>query len=272
MSGKRWLLTLAVAISGANAGCVSCDHSAHRSALAAGPRCDIPTCERQKVCVFMLNGLTPPGLSSLDGLRTRLAEQGYSKIGSGELYHAGWVADEMKQALADNPDARFVLIGYDLGGGEVAKLAARSVKAGMPIDAVVLLDPVGKASKTPTGTRTLLVSSATRAAIGAQTETVLIPDAGHFNLPTHPKTVAVVCNLLNEIAAKHMRPESETHPVWSYEHAPMPRPMPLDLHPAGNILADRPGGSTRPLGTVETAQSAPKTVPVHHNFVGSSKP
>lgn len=272
MSGKRWLLTLVVAVSGANAGCASCDHAAHKSALAAGPVCDIPACDRQQVYVFMLNGLTLPGECGLDGLRTRLAEQGFSKIGSGQIYHAGWVADEMKVALAHNPRARFVLVGYDLGGGEVAALAAKSVKGGLPIDAVVLLDPVGKASKTATGTRTVLVSSATRAPVAAQTETVLIPDAGHLNLPTHPKTVAVVTNLLQELAVKYARHEVEIDPVWSYEHAPQPRPTPLDLNPEVNILADRPGGATLPIGGTSALSAPTKATPVHHNFVGSAKP
>lgn len=269
MSGKRWLVALAVAISGANAGCVSCDHAAHKSALAAGPVCDLPTCERQKVYVFLLSGLTPGGSSGLDGLRVRLAEQGFAKIGAGSLAHAGWVADEMKQALADNPDARFVLVGHDLGGAEVSKLAARSVRAGLPVDAVVLLDPVGAV---PTGVRTLLVTSGGRSSSAPHTEFVALPDAGRFNLPTHAKTVAVVCNLLNDIAAKQVRPMVDTDPIWNYEHAPMPRPMPYQTGSDLNILADRPGGGTTPIGAAERVQTAPKSGTVHHNLAGISKP
>jgi hypothetical protein len=176
----------------------------------------------------------------------------------------------MKKSLKDNPDARFVLIGFDLGGGEVAKLAAKSVKDGLPIEAVVLLDPIGKASRTSTGVRTLLVTSASRVVPSPQSECVGVPDAGHFGLPAHPKSVAAVTNLLNEVTAKQMRPEVVLDPVWSYEHAPTPRPMIVD--DVGNILADRPGGATRPLGTVETVQTVPKTAPVHHNYLGISKP
>jgi hypothetical protein len=93
MSRKRWMLALAAALSAASTGCISCDHTAHKTALAAGPHCELPACERNKVYVFMLNGLAPPSSSGLDGLRARLAEQGFSKIGTGEVLHACWVAD-----------------------------------------------------------------------------------------------------------------------------------------------------------------------------------
>jgi hypothetical protein len=266
MSGKLWSLLLAVAISAANAGCVSCDHAAHKIALNAGPVCDLPTCERQKVYVFLLNGLTPTGSCGLEGLRDKLAEHGFPKVGCGQVFHAGWVADEMKRVLADNPDARFVLLGYDLGGGVAAKLAAQSVQSGLPVDAVVLLDPIGKAALTPTGVRTLLITSGSGRSPVPHNESVIIPDAGHFKLPTHPQTLAVVCNLLHEIAAKQMRPEIETFPHWSYEHAPEPRITPIPGTPEWNVLTDRPGGATLPLGVSETVRTPAKLVGVQHNL------
>jgi hypothetical protein len=272
MSGKLWLLLLVVALSAANAGCISCDHAAHKSALNAGPVCELPTCERQKVYVFMLNGITPNGSCGLEGLRTKLAEQGFSKIGCGQVFHAAWVADEMKRVLADNPDARFVLLGYDLGGGVAAKLAQESVRAGLPVDALVLLNPKGKASLTPSGVRTLLVTSGAAGTPTPHTESVIIPDVGHFKLPTHPQTLAVVSNLLNEIAAKQMRPEIETFPMWSYEHAPAPRISPLPGDAAWNVLTDSPGGVTLPLGIMETVKTPAKTAGVQHNLAGIPKP
>ncbi|HUR54429.1 MAG TPA: hypothetical protein VMZ71_09875 [Gemmataceae bacterium] len=272
MSGKRWLTGLVVAISATNAGCISCDHAAHKSALDAGPVCEVPACERQKVYVFMLNGLAPTASCGLDGLRVKLAEQGFPKIGCGQVFHAAWAADEMKRILCDNPDARFVLLGYDLGGGAAAKLAQQSVQAGLPVDALVLLDPKGKASMTPSGVRTLLITSGAGLPPTPHTESVIIPDVGHFRLPTHPKTLALVCNLLNEVAAKQMRPEIEIYPMWSYEHAPAPRISPLPGDPEWNVLTDRPGGVTLPLGVTETVKAPPLSAGVQHTIAGIPKP
>ena len=272
MCGKQWWVAAAVAISAMNGGCVSCDHAAHKSALDAGPVCDLPTCERQKVYVFMLNGLTPSGSCGLDGLRGQLAEQGFAKIGCGQVFHAAWVADEMKRVRGENPDARFVLLGYDLGGAAAVRLAAESVKAGLPVDAVVLLDPMGTAGLTPCGVRTLLVTSGAGRSPVPHTESVIVPDVGHFRLPTHPKTVAVVCSLLREVAAQQWHPEVETVPAWSYEHAPPPRPTPLPGNPEWNLLTDRPGGVTMPIDAGVTAKPPAKPAAPPQILAGIPKP
>ena len=272
MSAKRWLTAAALAISANLSGCVSCDHAAHKSALDAGPQCDLPTCERQKVYVYMLNGLTPTGTCGLEGLRDQLAAHGFPKIGCGQVYHAGWVADEMKRVLAEDPDARFVLLGYDLGGAAAVKLAADSLKAGLPVDAVVLLDPMGKGGMTQTGVRTLLVTSGAGRSPVPHTESVSIPDVGHYRLPTHPQTVAVVCHLLNEIAAQQMHPEIETFPMWSYEHAPPPRVTPIPGAVEWNLLSDRPGGATTPLGASVHLQRPAKIATSTQILAGISKP
>lgn len=251
MTGKSWVLAVGLVTLVAAPGCVCCRPEAHKQMLEAGPTCDLPTYERQRVHVFLVNGVVPIGLCGMEKLRDRLSDLGYAKVYSGQPVHAGWMAREMCKVFAEEPDARFVLIGYDLGGPVALKLAAEAAAAGLPVDALVLLDPTGKPGEAGCAVRTLVVTSGASVTQMPHAERLAIPDAGHFTIATHPQTVAAVGNVLNASAAKVVRTSTiDLTPAWTYEDAPPARPLPHsppNADPRWDFLADQPGPATQSL-------------------------
>jgi hypothetical protein len=82
----------------------------------------------------------------------------------------------------------------------------------------------------------------------------VVPDAGHFGLPAHPATVAVILDLLRGVAVDGYEAAGDPVPAWSYKHAPEMRPQPTGRWSAEwDFLADH--GPTRPIGTGAAAQS-----------------
>src|SRR5688572_11999825 len=96
MTGQRWVIGAVVAILLANTGCVSCCHKSYQKAWERGSECDLPTACRGQVHVFMVHGLTPSTDTGLNALREKLAENGFAKIGVGEVVNVWWMASEIK--------------------------------------------------------------------------------------------------------------------------------------------------------------------------------
>jgi hypothetical protein len=258
MTGKRWLLLAVVGTLLGGSGCVSCNHQAQKLALDAGPDCPILLADRQRVYLFMVNGTTPCGL---DSLRDVLARQGYPKVASAQFYQVVWLAREMRRIHCEDPAARFVVLGYSMGGPAAARLAVEALAEGLPIDALILLDPVGKPDPGGCPIRTLLVNSGSLATAVPHSEGYIVPDSGHFRLPSHPQTVAIVVQLLSEVAALVGQGEVIAPVVeWLYEDAPPLRAFPVadpNTPPEWNFLLDLPGNHTERLLPVD----APPVLP-----------
>lgn len=241
-----WMMVTVAALAG---GCTTCHHQACRSVLEAGPDCTLPLYNRQHVHIFLVNGVAPPGL---EGLRDRLNEHGFPKVYCGQLPHAVWMGQELRRVAGEEPEAKFVIVGYDLGGAAAVKLATDAIADQIQVEAVILLDPVASDAAAIPGVRTLLVTSVKGAFTTPHTERLTIPDAGRFGLPTHLKTVAVVCNVLFEVASRIPPPPPAVETDWSYEHAPPVSPVTpaLSSDPAWNFLRDiktAPSPSINPL-------------------------
>jgi hypothetical protein len=257
MTGKRWLVAAGVALllAGSGSGCATCCHQACKPVLAAGPTCELPIGNRQRAYAVLVNGVTPGCGAGLDGLRDKLAEQGFSKVYYGQLCHALWMAQEMRRVQKEDPDARFVVVGYDLGGPVAARIARDAIDDGLAVDTLVLLDPVGKQDTIGGQVRTILVCSGAGSALVPHTETFAVSDAGHFTLPTNPATVGLMCELMTESAGRVPIPLPTATVEWSYEFAPPARGTPMpgpDDDPAWQFLLDPPGPKTPPLLPFDT--------------------
>lgn len=240
MNGQRWVIAAVVATVLANAGCVSCCHKSYQQALTHGAECDLPTPCRNQVYVFMVHGLTPSTDCGLETLRTKLAENGFAKVGIGETTSALTIECEIKHIRKCEPDAKFVLVGYDLGAAAAVCIARDLCKKDIPVGALVLLDPVacGEASGIPT----LLVTSGKCSSTAAHTNRVSVPEASHFGLPAHPVTVATITELLKDVATAGYQEPGDPVPAWSYKHAPeMHRAVTGRWSEAWDFLSDRPG-------------------------------
>ena len=232
MTAKFGPIGVALAVLIAAPGCVSYGHKAAKVALAAGPACGVPLQDRRHVYAFMVNGLTPGVAPGLDGLRDRLAECGFMKVYVGGLCHELWFEDEMKRVIGCDPDARFVFVGYDYGCGSAAALGAAAARAGWPVEAVVLLDPAGPAAA-GCPTRTVLVTSGAYAEVSPHTERVAIPEANHFALPTHPRTVETLCEIMRGAASQVVR-----HPEYDVPESAIPFGSPSRYVPAPHPVTD----------------------------------
>lgn len=246
MTAQAWLVGVGVGLLLTGSGCVTSCHQAAKASLEAGPNCEVPLCDRQHTYAVLLNGLTPTGL---DGLRDQLAKHGFTKVYSADLCYVWWLEWEMRRVFREDKSARFVLVGYDLSAPSVLGMAREATRNGLAVDSVVLLDPVATQLAASSSTRTIVVRSAGDCELVPHMETVAVPEAGHFTLPTHPKTVAAVCAALNDTAARIVHP-----PVYSIaeknELLPLPRPISATSPPVApewQFLDDQPGPHSVPL-------------------------
>lgn len=259
MTGKRWaVLGLCVALLG-SVGCACCSPGVCRRSVEAGPDCPVPLDARRHVYVFMVDSLVPGGSSGVDGLRDGLAAQGFMKVATGQVPHALWMRGEIRRIHADDPAARFVLVGFDVGGPVAERLAADAIAAGVPVDGVVLLDPRGSGDRTGGTLPRLAIFSGAMIEPGSTPNGAVIPEARHAALPSHPEAVASVGRFLTDVAAR-VEPGAvlpTTEPA--FEHAPPPRAVSApgpDAPAEWNFLLDVPGTHAEPLAPV----SAPPAV------------
>ncbi|HEY3787496.1 MAG TPA: hypothetical protein VGL71_01520, partial [Urbifossiella sp.] len=217
--------------------------------LEAGPIAEAPLCDRRHVYAFMIHGVTPSGSDGLDGLRLKLAERGYEKTYLGDLFSAWWFAFEMKSILKCDPTARFVVIGDDLGCGAAVTLGRFAERQKWPIDAVVLLDPVSLKEACSCKSRTIVIRSGATSIENLDAECVCVSNCGHWTLPTNPKTVEAIAEVMKSSAMKVEHPDYWEGMPFEYEDAP-PRVMPNAIPGSGEgwfFLHDQFGTHTRPL-------------------------
>lgn len=252
MTGKRWLVAAGVAVLlvGTGSGCVTCCHTTCKPAQEAGPTCELPLGNRQRTYAVLVNGAIPDCGYGLTGLRDKLAGQGFPKVYHGYACHGPWLAHEMRRVHKDEPGARFVVVGYDLGGPVAGRLARDAADAGIPVDALVLLDPSGDSDAIDRRVPMTIVMSGAGGGVPHPGETIVLPDAGHFTLPTHAAVVSLVCDLMTDTAGRIPTPGPVPVTEWSYEFAPPPWSTPMpgpNDDPAWHFLLDLPGPKTPPL-------------------------
>ena len=254
MNKRSWVSGAILATVLANTGCVLCCTKGYEKSLKNGADFDLPTQCRNEVHVFMMHGLTPSTDCGLNALRLKLGDNGFAKVGMGELCHAGWVKSEIDCIRRNDPDARFVLLGYDLGAATAVSLSRDLAAKGIPVEAVVLLDPMG-CSAEPCGARTLLITSGMGIASVPHSGRVVVATASHFGLPAHPTTVAVITDLLSDIATQNCEPPLEMIPGHNDPNAVARRASNQQSGGEWGFLSDR--GPVRAIGARVTAQPAP---------------
>jgi hypothetical protein len=260
MTKRFWAVGAVLAIVVVNTGCVTCCHKSYAQALANGAECELPPDCRGRVYVFLLHGITPTTECGLSKLREKLAVRGFAKVGEGELASGFCIASEIKTIHKCEPEAKFVLVGYDLGAAAAVCLSRELAVKGIPVASVVLLDPMGPLPTDRCEIPTLLITSGTTTTRALHTLHVAVPDAKHHTLPAHPVTVESITSLLMEIAASEIEPLIDPVPAWSYKHAPEMRPFVPPTGTEWDFLAEQ--GPPLPIGTRAISQPVPMQQPV----------
>jgi hypothetical protein len=227
----QWLLAASLA---ASAGCLSFVHPAGCPEQAVREECTtLPKCCRDHVYVFFLNGFDPLSCGNLKGVRHYLYEMGFTKTYYGQLYHLLWFKHEICRIRAEDPDARFALVGFNLGVNGVNALARHVEKQGVPIDLMVFLSGnkgIG-VSRTKPGNVARVVNilpegkNATRGERDYADNSRLC-GTGHFGAPTHVATLRRLAEELATLCAAvpAKEPVMPSLPP-SPEDAPTPRPV-----------------------------------------------
>jgi hypothetical protein len=258
MIGKIVAIAAGLGMLCLSGGCVSCGYELCKPVLDAAPNAEAPLCDRSHVYIFLLNGLTPSSTSGIDGLRLKLAERGYEKTYRCELCHAPWIEWEMKRVLKCDSSARFVIVGYDLGGTAAAAVGRHAARQGKPIDAVILLDPPSVPEAGSGCKRVVLIRSGGGGMNPTDIECVCVPDCGHWTLPTNERTVEAISTVLRDVAAKVDHPPVVVETLFEFGDAPPPREIaapPPGASADWLFLNDPFGTHTRPLSPLPPSPS-----------------
>jgi hypothetical protein len=252
MTGKTWLLAGVAVVLLCGPGCVCCGNQSYATAHERGADCDIPTCQRNQVYLFAVGGMNPAEMMSLELLREELTQQGFAKVAAGQTIHTVWMAQEMRDIRAHEPDAVFIILGTGSGATAAVRLAERTAAKGLPIAAVVLL---GDDTRTPApelGIRTVALSTGT----------------GRFATSPSADTVAAVTQVLHEVAQSTPVPAVEHIAAWWYPNAPPARPF-VAAGPEGDwaFLFDSPGTVPLAIAEGQPAVAANPGAPVYTSVV-----
>jgi hypothetical protein len=211
---------------------------------------EFPDDSKGLVYVFLIDA----GESELGPVREHLNQIGFRKTFLGRPAQAGDLMVEMGVAHAEQPTARFAIIGYGSGVEAARRLAAFAGQMRIPLDLTVYLEPpAGEGPPDPA-----LSCFTIRAA------EVQCP-GGPAGLPTHRPTLELIereLTLLTMAIVPPRRPEPKrVHLVTPIppprETIPRPKPLPLDWqflrlrHPADWPLPrQRPDVETLPMPRV----------------------
>jgi hypothetical protein len=203
---SRWshrLLTsglFAILVAGGS-GCLNCFNPVPAPPPEmAGPCHAMPPHVRRHVHVFLMNGVDPLGAGNLSGLRDHVQRLGFTQTYYGQFYHESWLEREMLRVHQDDPDGRFVLIGYGWGARTLQTLGQKLAVAGAAVDVLLALD------------------------VSAEDMTLEGPFAVQMlPAPSRPETVAHVAWALGECASRVTVVESP-QPTMP-EQGPTPRPV-----------------------------------------------
>ncbi len=220
------LLCLGLAIS---AGCTTCRHSAFQESLRPVEHVRVPAQARSKVYAFFMNGADLLELNGFSELQDGLICAGFPKIYYAQRADREWYYRELHRLHRDDPDARFLLVGYGSAADQIQELACRVSREGIALDAVVYIDPVGMKGDSMQNVpfRTVILKSHHwRGAPRLKApESITVNNVGHISLPTHPATVQTLVDLMTESALRVPLPDATIDCLPLRDKGrPIPRP------------------------------------------------
>ena len=229
---------------------MTCGHNGHHLARQAAPECDLPACQRNEVYVFAISSLNPVSIVALDGLRDELNRQGFAKVATGQTIHTGWMAREMRRIRDAEPEAVFVVVGFESAGSSAVALAEKVAAEGLTVGGVVVIDSAGNFPASANGLRVVAVGNVAAAKASGAFEAVPVENVASFGLTTNEKTLEAVGQLLNDVGATVPIPIVEEAAEWEYPHAPPMRAFgdPTSA-PEWSFLFDQQVRATKPKPT-----------------------
>jgi hypothetical protein len=192
-------------------GCLCCLHPVDppkREMLepcAAAPR----EC-RGHVYFFLVHGADPLDAANLEGLRDWVQSLGFPKTYYGQMYHASYFEGEIKRLHREDPDARFVLMGFSLGANKVRDIAQEVKADGVTVDLLVYCGGNSLANVPDNTPDNCLKVVHILTQYGSDwmgvpldgAENARVTDVFHFGSPTHLHTRETLARELAVVAAR----------------------------------------------------------------------
>jgi hypothetical protein len=237
----RWprrlgLILLATLCLATGQGCLSFVHSLDlppKEQLASGEA--LPSPCRNHVHIFLIHGMDPLDLANLNGLTEYIRQLGYIKTHYGQLYHLWEFKKELRRVHKEDPQARFVLIGFSFGANMVRELANAVKDDDIVIDLLVYLGGNTLENTQETQPEHVLHVVNILAAGCIWNGTTMdradnrhFTNVWHFGSPTHPKTRELLAHELAVVAARVPFIDKTPPPRPELEEAPRPRPLNMD--------------------------------------------
>jgi hypothetical protein len=229
-------------------------HSPQKEDLAACT--EVPAACKNRVHIFLINGLDPFEVGNLKGLQDYLHSLGFIKTWYGQPFHAFLFAKEILKIHAEEPTARFVLIGFSYGAGLARDVVDDMCKAGIPADLLVYIDGVDltqrRLDRPHHALRVINILSCYRDAERKleAAENMQYDDVWHFGAPTHPKTLKMLAEELAVVALRVPieEPMLPPRPPEELPPHPTPRVLPPPLPGPGTLPPPRPASPPPPEG------------------------
>jgi hypothetical protein len=213
-------------------GCKSFLHPVDATSVEWSQACqEVPKCCRDHVYVFLIHGMDPFDWANLSGLRDHLHSLGFNKTYYGQLYHTSYFSSEVRRIHQEDPEARFVLIGFSFGANMVRNMAHAAKEAGIDIELLLYLggNTLENTPKDRPANALRLVNVLAHGYIWNGTqfddgENISEEDVWHFGSPTHPRTLQALTRDLFEIASSVPIVETiQPNQVPGSEEEPTPR-------------------------------------------------
>ena len=247
---RRQLLSLAfgllIASAFSSSGCMPFLHRAEPPSVERVVACKTAPAEnRDRVHIFMIHGVDPFDWANMAGVRDYLHGLGFGKTYYGQMYHTARFEKELRRIHCEDPEARFVLIGFSFGANLVRMMANHAQEEGIPIDLLVYLggntlknEPRDQPENVAKIINILAAGCIWNGAWMDRAENIHVTDVFHFGSPAHPVTLEVLAREM-AIVARHGAPlDAAPAEVTTSDGWECLRPLPqlegsLPLRPAG---------------------------------------
>jgi hypothetical protein len=190
-----------------------------------------PQCARDHVHIFLVHGLDPLDFANLEGVRDYICSLGFTKVHYGQFFHSFYYRYVIRKIHKEDPDARFVLIGFSYGACMVRDLANSAREDGVPLDLIVYLGGcvLRNTERTrPDNAIHVINILALGAILNGTTldnaENVNYKDCFHFGSPSHPYTLETLARELAVVAERVPVPPAPDD-LPPLQESPRPRPL-----------------------------------------------
>lgn len=232
MTPTRTAVVAILALLAGSVGCVNVRYQASQEAILPCPPNDVPPLQRKRVYLFMMNGLDVFETAGMLDVRDRLAVAGFPGVYYAQRPDRAWYYREMHRLRCDEPEARFLLLSYGAGAENIQALAFDAARDGLPVDAVVFLDPVGVSGDLNATLPFHSVVVRSHHWVGSPglsaREHIDVPYFGHLSLPRSPATHEILVRLMSASAERVQLPGLEYLPRLELRARPEPTPRPID--------------------------------------------